>query len=304
MKLSSISRGKIAAPMRILIFGQEGVGKSTFGANAPSPVFLGAEDGTGHLDVHRFPTPATWQDVLDSIRTLTTETHDFKTLVLDSADWIEPLVWQHLCTKNNKPSIEDIGGGFGKGYVAAADEWRILLAALEGLRKARGMHVVTIAHSTIKPFKNPDGPDFERYELKLDKRASGILKEWHDAVLFASHETLTNKDERTKRVKGVSTGARVLHTVRTAAYDAKNRYSLPERLPLSWQDFARAIEAQRPGDPAALTAEIKRKGTEIGGQVERGHPRGPGARERRCSEAGAVKRLCKREVGGLRNGIP
>jgi hypothetical protein len=271
MTLAGITRGKQAQPIRALLYGVEGVGKSTFGANAPSPVFLGAEDGTSQLDVARFHAPESWQDLLEAVQVLTNEPHDFKTLVLDTLDWAEPLLWAHICHRDTTAkspirSIEDYG--YGKGYSAALDEWRIFLAALERLRKAKGMHVILIAHSWIKSFKNPEGDDFDRYELKLNAKASGLMKEWADAVLFANYETYAVKDAKTKRVRGVSNGARVLYTSRTAAYDAKNRYSLPETLPLSWTDFVGAVANQQPADPTALIAEIERKAKELGGKHE------------------------------------
>lgn len=258
MKLGEIIRGRVERPMRVLLYGVEGVGKSTFAANAPSPIFIAAEDGTAQLDVARFPEPKTWRDVFDAIDELTNAEHDFKTVVVDTLDWLEPLCWAHVVEAGGPKikSIEDFG--FGKGYVAALDQWRVLLARFEQLRVKRGMHVILLAHSWIKAFKNPEDEDYDRYELKLHAKAGGLLKEWSDAVLFARYETFTNTDEKTKRTRGVSTGARVVHTQRTAAWDAKNRYDLPETLPLEWQAFADAVRAQEPADPAKLLARIEK----------------------------------------------
>lgn len=254
MALANISRGKRDRPMRIVIAGVDKVGKSTFASQAPSPVFLGAEEGTDQLDVPRFPMPETWRDVLDAIEFLTAEEHSYKTFVIDTLDWMEPLIWRHVCESGGKSSIEDFG--FGKGYVAAVDEWRILLAAIERMRAAKSMHVVLIAHTHIKPFKSPDSEDYDRYEMKLHAKAAGLVREWADLVLFATYETYAVKDERTKRVKGISTGARIMHTVRTAAWDAGSRYPLPDTLPLSWADLASAIAAGGPADPEKLIAAI------------------------------------------------
>lgn len=272
MGLDKLVKGKQEQPRRVLLYGPEGIGKTTFGANAPSPIVLGAEDGTSQLDVTRFPKPEGWQDVLDAIRTLTTEKHEFKTLVVDTLDAIEPMLWSYLVArdhtaKNQLKDIEDYG--YGKGYAKALDEWRVFLANLERLRAAKGMHIIFLAHSLIKPFKNPEGDDFDRYEMKLHTKAGGLLKEWCDAVLFANYETYAHKDEKTKRVRGVSTGARMVFTQRTAAYDAKNRYSLPEALPLSWSDFDAAATAGAVATPAALREEIERKAKEIGGELEK-----------------------------------
>lgn len=259
MVLGAVVKGKIAKPMRLLVHGVEGVGKSTLAADAPDPIFLGAEDGTSELDTSRLPEPHTWQDALDAVAALTTEEHSYRTLAIDTLDWLEPLCWAHVCAgkrdANGKPyeSIEDFG--YGKGYTAALDEWRVFFAALDALRAKRGMHVIALAHTWIKPFKNPSGDDFDRYELKLHAKTGGLVKEWVDAVLFANFETFTTKEKN--RVRGVSTGARVLYTQRTAAYDAKNRYDLPETLPLSWEALSEAIAAHRPADPSKTTERIE-----------------------------------------------
>lgn len=266
MSLKGVVKGKLQAPVRCVLFGVEGIGKSTFGAAAPKPIFLGAEDGTAQLDVTRFATPDSWQEVLDAVRLLTEEQHEYQTLVVDTLDWLEPMLWAHICKRDKKEDIEAYG--YGKGYAAALDEWRIFLAALERMRKAKPLHIVLLAHSWIKPFKNPEGDDFDRYEMKLHPKAAGLIKEWSDCVLFANFETFASKDKNA-RVRGVSTGARLIHTERRAAFDAKNRYGLPETLPLSWPDFETAVAAHKPADPAALTAEIKRKLTELGGQLEK-----------------------------------
>lgn len=259
MKLTAVTKGRVERPMRVLLFGVEGVGKSTFAANAPSPVFLAAEDGTAQLDVARFPEPKTWRDVFDAVDELTNGEHEYKTVVVDTLDWLEPLCWDHVVTKASSPKIKSIEDfGFGKGYVAALDEWRLLLAKFEQLRLRRGMHVIFLAHSWIKTFKNPEDEDYDRYELKLHAKAGGLLKEWSDAVLFTRYETFTNTDEKTKRSRGVSTGARVIHTQRTAAWDAKNRYDLPETLPLDWHAFAEAVKRQAPADPAKLRERIQK----------------------------------------------
>lgn len=272
MSLSSVVKGKLEQPLRVLLYGQEGVGKSTFAANAPSPIFLGAEDGTSQLDVVRFPTPETWAEVLEAVATLTNDQHPYKTLVIDTLDWVEPLLWAHMIRRDRNPkrdlqTIEDYG--FGKGYQAALDDWRLLLAALERLRKAKGMHVVLLAHSWIKAFKNPEGDDFDRYELKLNAKAAGLWKEWADDVLFARFQVLAHKDTQTRRVRGVSTGARLIHTERSAAYDAKNRHGLPDELPLSWADYEAAVKAGKASEPTALRAEIERKAKELGGDLEK-----------------------------------
>lgn len=270
MTLASIKRGKVVRPFRMALYAPEGLGKTTFAANAPNPVFLGAEDGTFHIDVPRYPTPETWQDVLDAVRVLEAGGHEYQTFVLDTLDWAEPLCWKQVCAdSDNASSIEDVGGGFGKGYVRAVDYWRGFLQALERLQTARGMHVVLLAHSTIKTFKNPEGADFDRYQMKIDARAGGLIREWCDEVLFGNYETFAQKDKPKAKAKGVSSGARLLYTTRTAAYDAKNRRGLPEQLALDWNEFVSAAAAGQVADPVVLADEIQRKAKECGGAVEK-----------------------------------
>lgn len=267
MSLTKLVRGKLEEARRILLYGMEGIGKSTFAAGAPSPIFIGAESGTSQLDVVRFPKPDTWQDILDAVHELTVSEHEFKTLVLDTADAAEAMLWSYMCARDSvgaKSPIRDIEDyGYGKGYQKALDEWRVFLAACERLRTAKRMNIILLAHGQIKPFKNPEGDDFDRYELKLNGKAGGLLKEWCDAVLFANYETYALKDEKTKRVRGVSTGARMIFTTRTAAYDAKNRYGLPESLPLSWSDFDAA--ASNGNDVETLKADITKGAEQLEG---------------------------------------
>ena len=259
MALGKVIKGRLAKPMRLLVYGIEGVGKSTFAANAPAPIFLGAEDGTSELKVERFPQPTTWLDALEAVAELTTAAHDYQTLVVDTLDWLEPQCWAHVCREsrddNGRPyqSIEDFG--YGRGYVAAHDQWRRLASDLDALRTKRHMHIVLLAHSAIRTFRNPAGDDFDRYELKLHKAPSGFWREWSDAVLFASHDLNTVKKQG--RVRGTMGAQRILHTERTAAWDAKNRYDLPPRLALDWQEFADAAAAHRPADRRTLLAQIE-----------------------------------------------
>ena len=266
MTLASIRRGRIDSPTRTLLYGVEGSGKSTFGASAPTPIFLGAEDGTGHLDLERFPQPQTWGHVREALRTLRAEEHGYQTLVVDTLDWAEPLLWRSICERDGKKDIEDYG--YGKGYVAALDEWRVLINDLELLRAAKAMQIVLLAHSWIKPFKNPEGDDFDRYEMKINPKAAGLLKEWSDTVLFANYETFAHKDDKTKRVRGVSTGARMCYSTRSAAYDAKNRFNLPEQFPLDWQEYEAALRKDQIADPLVIAEECKRKAAELGEETE------------------------------------
>lgn len=263
MTLGNVITGTVRKPMRLLVYGVDGIGKSTLAASAESPIFIGAEDGTSTLSVARFPEPRTWAEALDAVRELERAKHEYETLVIDTLDWLEPLCWAKIVGvgRRNKDgsAIESIGDiAYGTGYSAALDDWRELCSLLDSLRHARGMQIVLIAHAWIKRFSNPEGEDFDRFQIKLNDKAQGLLREWCDAVLFATHEQYTHKPkgDKTAKAKGVSTGARVMHTQRSAAFDAKNRYNLPPVLPLDWQALREAIDAGVPAPPDTLRARI------------------------------------------------
>lgn len=271
LSLANVVKGRRTRPLWTHLYGPEGCGKTTFGAAAPDPIFIDVEQGSNELDVARFAfdasgrtAPATWDEVIAALRVLERESHSYRSVVVDTLDALEALIWTSICARDSKASIEDYG--YGKGYTAAVDEWRILVAALERLR-AKGLQVVTLSHSVVKPFKNPLGDDFDRHQMKLHEKAAGLIKERSDAVLFAQFEQYAHKDDKTKRVRGVSTGARVMFTHRTAAYDAKNRHDLPEKMPLDWGDYWTAVQAHRPADPKALGEQIRASAEQLGGEA-------------------------------------
>jgi hypothetical protein len=222
-----LRRGPIVRPQKAVLYGPEGVGKTTLASQLPDPVFLDIESGTHHLDVVRFEGIHSWDSITGAVAALAAGGHEFKTLVLDTVDWAEKRLAEHLCAKANKDSIEDFG--YGKGYVLLAEEFAKFLASLDVLL-ARGMHVVFLAHSTVKKFESPDqAGSYDRYELKLTKQVAPLVREWADAILFVNFITrLAEKDNG--RMRGVGGKERALFTTHTAAYDAKNRHGLPDKL--------------------------------------------------------------------------
>jgi len=235
--LSTVKRGKIAAPARIVLYGPEGVGKSTFGSDAPRPLFMGAERGTEHLDVERISHEElrSWGDVIQWLEVLTRDAHDYQTLVVDTLDWLEALVHEFVAQRNGVQSVADMK--FAEGYKKALPEWREFLRRLDALRDRRGMHVVLLAHAKVTKHDDPAGESWDRWSLKLhDGRsasASDLVKEWANEVLFATFDERARQKNKWDR-KGVGSGRRVIHTQRGAAFDAKNRHDLPATLELSW----------------------------------------------------------------------
>lgn len=242
ISLSSISRTtRNSLPPRVVIHGDGGVGKSTFAASAYKPIFLPFEDGLDGIEVDAFPRLVSYQEAVDAISVLASGDHGFGTVVVDSLDWLEPLVWEKVARAAGKSSIEEIP--YGKGYAEALPLWRTLLDGLNHLRETRGMAVILIAHSQIKRFEAPDSEPFDRYEIKLHKGANAMVREWADVIGFAHHETAIKKDSNgfTTRARGVATGRRMLRVAETPACVAKNRYSLPDVLPLSWDALMGAM---------------------------------------------------------------
>ena len=260
-RLSQVKKGVLDAPMKILIYGGEGVGKSTFASQTPSPIWLGADGGTAHLDVARMPEPKTWEDVIASIRELATEKHDYKTLVVDPVNWLEQLCWDFIVKRDEDSffqgtnsagkkirSIEDYGYFKGQKTIAQR-EWVNFTHELTALVAAKQMHVVLVAHATVRKQKDPSGEDYERYSLAMFEDAAAHLRQWADYVLFARMRTMTTKQGAGAfaKFKAKSDGQREIRTTLNASFDAKSRPQLPDPLPLDYKSFmaARSASANR-----------------------------------------------------------
>lgn len=246
-----ITRGKIAAPVRAVIYGPEGVGKSTFAAAWPAPVFLDVEGGTKQLDVARIEPITTADELRRAVAQLATEDHDFRTVVVDTADWLERKITDDVCRKGKVENIE--GFGYGKGYTILAESIAGFLRTLDDLQAKRGMHVVLLAHATTKRCDPPteSGQPFDRYELKCTKQVSQLLKEWADLLLFINFKTIVVERESGKS-KGLGGRERCMYTTHHAAYDAKTRFGLPDELPVSVAALASIFAA-----PAPVSAPAK-----------------------------------------------
>lgn len=222
-----LTSGKVQKPQKVIIYGPEGIGKTTLANQFPAPVFIDIEGSTNSMDVKRLPCHS-WQDILEAVKYLKTQKHEFKTAVFDTADWAERHCVQYLCANANKTSIEDFG--YGKGYTFLAEEFGRLLTSLNALVES-GMHVIFVAHSTVKKMELPDeAGSFDHYELKCTRQTSPLLKEWADAVLFVNYKVTVTTDDN-KRTKAIGGRKRIIHTQHTAAYDAKNRWGLPDQIP-------------------------------------------------------------------------
>ncbi len=245
--LGQVQSGKRPAPRRVMLYGTHGIGKSTFGAMTPKPIFVQTEDGLGEIDCDRLPLVETFDRAIEALSELYSEKHPYRTVVVDSLDWLERLIWSDVCKKRGVESIEDIP--YAKGYVLGLTQWREFLEGLNALRNERGMMVVLIAHAKIERFENPETESYDRYVPRLHKLASQVVQEWCDEVLFATYKVYTKKlDEgfSQTRTQGIGSGERVIRTVERPAHVAKNRLNLPDELPLDWNIYAKHLAAATP----------------------------------------------------------
>ncbi len=238
--LSSISRTKRLNATKMLLAGEPKIGKSTFAAAAPGAIGILTEDGMSGIDAQAFPLATSLDDVYAAIGVLLNEQHDYRTVFVDSLDWLEPMVQAQVCKANGWPDIEK--PGYGKGYIAAAAEWRTLLDGLEALRMQRGMNVILICHVKQQRIENPITEGYDAWVLKLNTRASAMVEEWADIVAFAAHKVALEKVDTGfgKENKARRSGQRVLHLEPHPAYPSGNRFGLRD-VPLSWDAFAAAL---------------------------------------------------------------
>jgi hypothetical protein len=238
--MQQIQRGKQASPRRTLLYGTPGIGKSTFAAGAREPIFLQTEDGLGQIECAKFPLASSFADIMTQLGELYTEQHAFGTVVIDSLDWLERLIFAQICAEKNVRSIEDIG--YQKGYVFALNKWRDILNGLNAIRDKHNMNVLLVAHAKVEKFANPEGEAYDRYAPGIHKLASAIVTEWCDEVLFASYRVYVVKDDGPrKKTRGIGDGERVVYTAERPAYVAKNRLNLPHELPLDYRAYAHYV---------------------------------------------------------------
>ena len=229
-----IINGKTARALKVVIYGPEGIGKSTFAAQAPEALFIDTEGSTSHMDVRRIEKPENWEELIVIIGEVAHSPHVCKTLVLDTADWAEQMCVTHVCKQYNQPSIE--GFGYGRGYVYLAEEFGRLLAAFDEVITS-GIHVIITAHAKMRKFEQPDEQGaYDRWEMKLSKHVAPLLKEWCDMLLFLNYRTyVVTTETNAKKAQG---GKRVMYTSHQPCWDAKNRQDLPEEMSLDFSNIA------------------------------------------------------------------
>lgn len=255
-------------PPRMIIYGDHKIGKSTFAKGCPRPIFIQTEDGLESLGVQAFPRCKTYEEIIKCLEYLIREPHQYKTLVLDSLDWTEKLIWEKLCRDNNWAQIGD--GSYGAGYKLAMNYWRTLIKAFDILNSEKKMLICLVAHAKISKFEDPERENYDRYSLDLHDKSGKMLLEYVDIIGFANYKiaAITKKEgfgQETIKVK--STGQRILNLTNKAAFEAGNRYGLPDQLNLEWGELQKHIakyfadQKQSKGDLSEVVRE-KEEGRE------------------------------------------
>ena len=251
ISLANITHDIVKLPTRTLIYGLDGIGKSTWASQAPNPIFICTEQGATRIKVSKFPLCGTWTDILDSLRALCREEHEYKTIVIDSADWAQALAIEYVVTRDYAGDMASFDA-YGRGYKVMMTEWIKFLSALDYVRQAKNMEVILIAHSVVRTFKNPAGDDYDKYESNLHSGQSTSIwaktKEWSDIVLFANYHVVVKKNNaKAQKGKGVMVsgdGARICHAAPSASWDAKVRagWYLPAQFPLNQSEFRNYLQ--------------------------------------------------------------
>lgn len=233
-----ISNGRIARAQKVVLYGSEGIGKSTLAAMFPNPLFIDTEGGTAHMDVRRIAKPGTWVELMDILNEVSMTPDICGSLVIDTADWAEQLAISHVCAKYKKAGLEDFG--YGKGHTYLAEEFTPFFRALDRIIGA-GIHVVVTAHAKMRKFEQPDEMGaYDRWEMKLSKQVAPLFKEWCDMLLFLNYQTyVVTTENKSTKAQG---GKRVIYTSHHPCWDAKNRHGLPEVLDLDYENIAHIFE--------------------------------------------------------------
>ena len=240
--LLNVTTRKRRRPAFGVIYGQSGIGKSTFATGAPDPIFIPTERGLDQITVAKLPTPKDFAELYAQVDALDKEEHSYRSIVLDTLDATELLIWARVCQEAKVKSIEDYGGGYGKGYVRARELWTGLLQKLSEMSER--FNVILLAHAHIKTVNDPSlSTGFDLWRIRLHDKSAEIIRQMVDMILFANLETAIQKDSpKARKGRGVVSGDRQLWTSPATGFEAKNRFNLPSPMPFEWTALEEAIQ--------------------------------------------------------------
>ena len=261
-----IIRGKIPGAKKIVVYGPEGIGKSTFASRFPDPLFIDTEGSTRDMDVARFEKASSWAMVIQQVQYVTGHPDCCKTLVIDTADWAEQMEIEELCDEKGWKGLED--AGYGKGYTYSAEKFGKFLNLLEDV-VARGIYVVMTAHAQLRKVELPEEMGaYDHWEMKTSKKVAPMIREWADAVFFVNYKTRIVEVDKKKKAQG---GQRVMYTTHTPFWDAKNRFGLPDEMAFDFSSIAHIIQGAVVHSTMEDTQEARRtmaEAPEITGKAE------------------------------------
>jgi len=240
-----ITKTKMTRPPRLCVYGPHGIGKSTFGASCPKPIFVPTEDGLEGMEVDSFELSTTAANFTEKLYYLLESEHKYRTVVIDSLDWLQKLIFDQVCEQSGVTDIAALP--YGRGYVMAGNIWSTILDALKRLNEEKRMLIVLLAHAKIEKFEDPERENYDRYNLDLQRAAAGMVSEWVDILGFAQYKIATVKNDKgfgQASVKAKSTGERLLNLTEKPAFTAKNRYGLPDSVALDWEPFNEHFKAK------------------------------------------------------------
>lgn len=251
-----VTSGKVKKPICMCLYGEGGVGKTEFCTKFPDPLFIDYEGGSERYEVERV-RPKGYFEVKEFLST-PASLSNYKTLVIDSLDWLERAMYKDMCDKAKVNTVEDLGG-YGKWVNVVLAEWSSFIDLLKKIREENKLNIILTAHYQVKAFNDPiTATPYDRYSMKLNEKASAHIREWVDMVLFANFETYSKTSTSSdKKGRGVGTGVRLFHTEKRPAHDAKNRFGLPYTMPMDYDTLMSAVDQSSEDKIKLLLTEIE-----------------------------------------------
>ncbi|HXM29784.1 MAG TPA: ATP-binding protein [Chthoniobacterales bacterium] len=239
--LSQVTTRKRRRPVFAVVYGPPGIGKSTFGTNAPNPIFLQVERGLDQITVPKLPIPKDFSQLYAQVDALDREEHGYQSIVLDTLDATEILIWQRARTEGKVTSIEDYGGGYGKGYVRAREIWTGLLSKLNEMSER--FNVILLAHSHLKTVNDPmQSAAYDMHRIKIHDKSAEIIRQMVDLICFANLDvSIIKESQKARKGRGIISEDRLMWTAPTTGIEAKNRYDLDNPMPFSWAALEKGV---------------------------------------------------------------